>query len=69
MIRKLWSERWDSNPRPLPPQSRPEGNNKQYQSVTSANVLQSFLIGSGQSVASLWHPSPALFNTGNGRGN
>jgi hypothetical protein len=53
-MKKEWSERRDSNPRPLPPQSRPDENNKQFQGVTAAFVFGSFLIGSCQSVASLW---------------
>jgi len=54
MIRKSWSERRDSNPRPLPPQSREIENIERFQRRTSANVFVSFLIGSGQSVAKLW---------------
>jgi hypothetical protein len=55
---KYWSERRDSNPRPLPPQSREIENIERFQRRTFAFVFASFLIGSCQSVASLWRPVP-----------
>lgn len=51
---KTWSERWDSNPRPLPPQSSANGYLIDLSRRTYADVFASFLIGSCQSVASLW---------------
>lgn len=54
MIEKEWSERRDSNPRPLLPQSRDNENIERFQRRPSSNVFASFRIGSGQSAAKLW---------------
>lgn len=59
-MRKKWSERRDSNPRPLPPQSMFAGFIQLNQRLTFANVFASFRICCPQSAESLVQTLPVL---------
>lgn len=50
---RKWSERGDSNPGPLPPQSSCNDTIKHLQGISGTDVPGSFRIGSGQSAAKL----------------
>jgi hypothetical protein len=58
-----WSERRDSNPRPLPPQSSGYAIYKHLQGITRTERPVSFRIGSHQSAANLGPGSSSASST------
>ena len=57
VVREKWSERRDSNPRPLSPQNRNTGQVLEFARAIARFVRVSFLIDSGQLLATFGAPA------------